>query len=339
MAAKRRRRRRRRVGAGGIILGILFALVLGAAVVAGAWWWGGNQPAPADLRPERAVGTAELDLYQPGESVTGQAPDPAPVPEITDEGSGSAGVTASDGYTYAEIIAEEEGLIVARIQGKRYKGFVAVIQDPLRLYVATCPYFGEGAYGRTVNQMADETGAVLAINGGGFKDDGGEGTGGTPTGNVVVNGTMRWAGGGSTVGMGYDGKLYVGEFSGNACRDMGLYWAVAYGPTLIENGTVRSGLDNSQAEPRTAVGQRADGSIVLLNIQGRQASALGVTCRQLAYIMSGLGCVDAGNLDGGASSDMYYRGEFLNICNSSGGPRPIPTAVMVGPVRTEEDEG
>lgn len=337
MAAKRKRRRR--VGAGGIILGLLFALVLGAAAVAGAWWWGGNQPAPADLREARAVDAVELDLYQAGEPVTGQAPVPAPVPEVTDTESVSSGVTASDGYTYAEIIAEEEGLIVARVQGKRYKGFAAVIQDPLRLYVATCPYFGEGAYGRTVIQLADEHDAILAINGGGFKDDGGVGTGGTPIGNVVVDGVMRWAGGGSTVGMDYDGKLHAGEFSGNDCRDMGLYWAVAYGPTLIENGTVRSGLDNSQAEPRTAVGQRADGSVVLLNIQGRQASALGVTCRQLAYIMADLGCVDAGNLDGGASSDMYYRGETLNIANTSGGPRPIPTAVLVGPVRTEEGEG
>ena len=137
MAAKRKRRRR--VGAGGIILGLLFALVLGAAAVAGAWWWGGNQPAPADLREARAVDAVELDLYQTGERVTGQAPAPAPVPEVTDTESVSSGVTASDGYTYAEIIAEEDGLIVARVQGKRYKGFAAVIQDPLRLYVATCP--------------------------------------------------------------------------------------------------------------------------------------------------------------------------------------------------------
>ena len=337
MAAKRKKRRR--VGAGGIILGLLLALVLGGGVVTGAWWWGGNQPGPEDLREGRAVASVELDLYEPGESVTGEAPVAAEAPVIDEAEPVSSGVTASDGYTYAEIIAEEDGLIVARLQGKRYKGFVAVIQDPLRLSVVTCPYFGDGAYGRTVNQMADECGAILAINGGGLQDDGGAGNGGTPTGNVVADGVMRWAGGGSTVGMDYDGKLHVGEFSGNACRDMGLYWAVAYGPTLIEDGTIRSGLDNSQAEPRTAVGQRADGSIVLVNIQGRQASALGVTCKNLAYIMSDLGCVNAGNLDGGASSDMYYRGEFLNISNSSGGPRPIPTAVMVGPVREEEAEG
>ena len=338
MAAKQKKGRR--VGAGGIILGLLLALVLGGGVVAGAWWWGGNQPVPEDLREGRSVTSVDLDLYEPGETVTGEAPVPAEAPDVeTASGSVSAGVTASDGYTYAEIIAEEDGLIVARLQGKRYKGFVAVVSDPMRLQVATCPYFGDGAYGRTVNQMADDCGAVLAINGGGFKDDGGNGLGGTPTGNVVADGVMRWAGGGSTVGMDYDGKLHVGEFSGNDCRDMGLYWAVAYGPTLIVDGSIRSGLDNSQAEPRTAVGQREDGSVVLVNIQGRQASALGVTCRQLAYIMSALGCVNAGNLDEGASSDMYYRGEFLNIANTSGGPRPLPTAVMVMPAGNEEAEG
>ena len=336
MAANRKKRRR--VGPGGIVLGLLLALVLGGAAVAGAWWWSGNQPAPADLRPGRDIRTVELDLYAPGEPVTGEAPAAAPAPAVREEEAVAvAAVTASDGYSYAEILAEEEGLLVVRLQGKRYKGFAAVIQDPLRLYVATCPFFGDGAYGRTVNQMADEHEAILAINGGGFKDDGGTGLGGTPTGNVVADGVMRWAGGGSTVGMDYDGNLHVGEFSGNDCRDMGLYWAVAYGPTLIENGTVRSNLDNTQAEPRTAVGQRADGSVVLVNIQGRQASALGVTCRDLARIMEDLGCVNAGNLDGGASSDMYYRGSFLNIANTSGGPRPIPTAVMVGPVREEAD--
>jgi len=323
------------VGAGGIVLGLLLSLALAALVIYAAWLWADSRPSPADLRPERAMSTVTLDLYEPGETVAEDPPAPAAVPEV-DTAEKAAGVTGSDGYQYAEILSEEEGLLVARVQGKRYKGFVAVIDDPLRLYVTTCPFFGDTAYGRTAAQMAEQSGAILGINGGGFKDDGGMGNGGTPTGNVVVDGQMRWAGGGSTVGMDPEGHLRVGEFSGNECRDMGLLWAVAYGPTLIVDGQVRSGLDNSHAEPRTAVGQREDGSIVLLNIQGRQASALGVTCRQLANIMVQLGCVNAGNLDGGASSDMYYRGEYVNICNTSGGPRPIPTAVMVGPVREEE---
>ena len=45
------------------------------------------------------------------------------------------------------------------------------------------------------------------------------------------------------------------------------------------------------------------------------------------------GAVNAGNLDGGASSDMYFRGEYVNVCNTSGGPRGIPTAVVVMPAQ------
>ncbi len=144
----------------------------------------------------------------------------------------------------------------------------------------------------------------------------------------------NWA---PTVGMDAEGKLHVGEFNGNTCLQLGLQWAVSYGPTLIENGEVRPGLDNNSQEPRTAVGQRADGKVVILALQGRQLQALGVTCRELAMIMLGYGCVDAGNLDGGASSDMYFQGKYLNVCNTSGGPRPIPTSVLVMPPRTGEE--
>jgi len=47
--------------------------------------------------------------------------------------------------------------------------------------------------------------------------------------------------------------------------------------------------------------------------------------------MAGFGAVNASNLDGGASSDLYYNGSYLNVRNSSGSPRPIPTAVLVMP--------
>ena len=245
--------------------------------------------------------------------------DPEPTPEEK-----AAGFTA--------IIGREEGLTVARIQGKRYLGYVALVEDPTRLYVATLPYFSEGSGGRTVKQMADDTGAVLGINGGGFKDDNGMGSGGIPMGNLVADGEMRWPGGGPTVAMDRDGKLFAGDIGGDGCRERNFLWAVAYGPILIEDGVIRPYLDNYYQEPRTAVGQREDGTVVLLNIQGRQASALGVTCQELAEIMLEFGCINAGILDGGASSDMYYRGEYINICNTSGGPRPIPSAVMVAPI-------
>lgn len=47
--------------------------------------------------------------------------------------------------------------------------------------------------------------------------------------------------------------------------------------------------------------------------------------------------MNASNLDGGASSDMYYNGEYVNISNSAGGPRPLPTSVIVLPADSQED--
>ena len=86
-------------------------------------------------------------------------------------------------------------------------------------------------------------------------------------------------------------------------------------------------------EPRTAVGQRADGAVIFVVLQGRQPAVRGVSRQQLAEIMVEYGAVNAGNLDGGASSDMYFNGEYVNVCNTSGGPRGIPTAVVVMPAQ------
>ena len=301
----RHRRRRRGVRPVSVVLGILLSLALAAVLWVGAWFWAGQRPHSAALTGERALAASVLDLYVPAERFSAPAPQPAEAPEV------ASGTRDGD---VVEIIGQEEGLTVSRIQGKRYRGFVAEIEDPMRLYVATCPYFSEGAGGRTVKEMADENGAVLAVNGGGFMDIGGVGTGGLPTGNVVAGGEMLWPGGGSTVAMDYEGK------------------------PLIEDGAIRPNLDDNLQEPRTAVGQRADGTVVILNIQGRQAAALGVTCRELAEILYSYGCINAGNLDGGASSDMYYRGEFINICNTSGGPRPIPTSLLVAPAGNSAKE-
>ena len=110
---------------------------------------------------------------------------------------------------------------------------------------------------------------------------------------------------------------------------------MSYGPTLIQEGKISKRLDTSMGEPRTAIGQREDGAVVIVVLQGRQLQALGVTCKELAYIMQGYGCVNASNLDGGASSDIYFQGKYLNVCNTSGGPRPIPTAILVMPAKQE----
>ena len=321
--AKRKKKRKKGVSAGVVILSVLLTLSMAAGTVYGLLRWGESRPVPADLGPAVASAEKTVSLFIPGESVEGQAPEPARavMPEMAEP----------EEYGYEEVLYDQDGLLVAKIKGKRYVGYIAVVDDPMRLTLGKCPYFSEAAYGRRVDQMADEAGAVLAVNGGGFSDPGGDGRGGMPTGNVIYQGKMLMGYWSPTVGIDSEGRLYAGEYDGNTCLNLGLQWAVSYGPTLIQDGKIVKKLDNSMGEPRTAIGQRKDGAIVLLALQGRQLQALGVTCRELAVIMKGYGCVNASNLDGGASSDMYFQGKYLNVCNTSGGPRPIPTAILVMP--------
>ena len=332
MAKDKRRKKKKKLGAAAVIGSVLLTLALAALAVYGMLSYGRSRPAPAALREGSGVPASEaVSLVRGEEPTTAQAPAAAAAPAVEEEEYVSFG--------YEGVLYDDDGIFMAKIRGVRYVGFVVIVDDPMRLTVGKCPYFGAGAYGRTVKQMADEAGAVLAINGGGFADPNGEGKGGSPTGNVVLDGKLLagyWA---PTVGIDADGKMHVGEFNGNTCMDLGLRWAVSYGPTLVQDGKVCGGLDNTNQEPRTAIGQRSDGKVVIIVLQGRQLQALGVTCRQLAEIMIDFGCVCASNLDGGASSDLYFQGDYVNVCNTSGGPRPIPTSVLVMPSAPAGEEG
>ena len=82
---------------------------------------------------------------------------------------------------------------------------------------------------------------------------------------------------------------------------------------LIINGEERqsNGL-GSGANPRTAIGQRADGTVLLLVTDGRgKSSHFGATANDLIEIMSEYGAINAANIDGGSSSTMYYQDEYL----------------------------
>mgnify|MGYP004488591487 CR=1 FL=1 len=67
----------------------------------------------------------------------------------------------------------------------------------------------------------------------------------------------------------------------------------------------------SGANPRTAIGQRKDGTILLLVTDGRGANGhLGATASDLIDVMEEYGAVNAANLDGGSSSSMYYNDKY-----------------------------
>lgn len=108
-----------------------------------------------------------------------------------------------------------------------------------------------------------------------------------------------------------------------------IQWACSYGPVLIVNGEPVNAKLSSGINPRTAIGQREDGAVLLLVIDGRQITSLGATMEDLTEIMLEYGAVNAVNLDGGSSSQMIYKDETMNVNASVRGPRAIPTAFLV----------
>ena len=71
--------------------------------------------------------------------------------------------------------------------------------------------------------------------------------------------------------------------------------------------------------PRTAIGYTEDKDLVLVAVDGREGSSVGLTLVELAKFMKSLGCTNAINLDGGGSTVMYVKGQIVNHPHQPGG--------------------
>jgi exopolysaccharide biosynthesis protein len=226
-----------------------------------------------------------------------------------------------------------ETIELVDIAGPTYFGKLMIVHDPSRVSVATIPYFAEEKDGWTTEMFAKRNNAVAAINGGGFSDENGFGSGGEPTGIVIREGKLVFGGTNtvsSVIGFDTNNRLIVGRMSGQAALDKNIRDAVSFGPAFIINGEpVELGGWGGGLNPRTVIGQRADGAVLLMVIDGRQPHSLGATYEDCIKEMLAHGAVNAANLDGGSSTTMVYNGEIINNCVSFTGPRYIPTAFIV----------
>lgn len=251
-------------------------------------------------------------------------------------------VQSSDAVTDSGLIniekstgtaSDDEVITVEEISGSTYKGYLAKIKDPSRVQIGISGEFGADHAGKTVTEQAESYGAILATNGGGFEDPNGTGNGGIPIGIVIHEGQIVWGSAAKTyevIGFDYDNKLVVGSMTGQQAIDRGVRDALSFGPILIVNGEPSAvNGSGSGLNPRTAIGQCADGTVLLVVIDGRSANSLGASYADLINVMLENGAVNAANLDGGSSSMMYYQGKIINNCSSLIGDRGIPTSVIV----------
>lgn len=237
--------------------------------------------------------------------------------------------------TAEEIAAdpEREPLEIIDISGSTYKGKLMIVRDPSRIVLGVPPVLGAGGEGIQISQMVENEGGVAGINAGGFIDEAGMGNGGEPLGIVIKDGKLLYNGGSSVViGFDKDNKLIVGYMSAQDALDKNIRDACSFGPVFIVNGKRAESIGSGGGlNPRTCIGQTADGSVLLLTIDGRQATSIGATYEDCINILEEYGAVNAANLDGGSSTVMYYNGEVINVSASVYGPRKLPTAFVVLP--------
>ena len=105
----------------------------------------------------------------------------------------------------------------------------------------------------------------------------------------------------------------------------GVKHIISGGPYLIKNGEIFVDVKEQKLNsitgrnPRTAVGITQDKNLVLITVDGREESSVGMTLTELAYFLKEFGCVEAMNLDGGGSSVMYVDGNIVNNPSIKGG--------------------
>ena len=111
---------------------------------------------------------------------------------------------------------------------------------------------------------------------------------------------------------------------------------IGAGPLLVSKGKPSVTAEEEQfpadikigSAPRTALGIKADGSVILVVAEGRSAVSAGLTLNELADYMLKLGAQDAMNFDGGGSSEMVLNKKVMNN-PSDGSERPVRAGLGV----------
>jgi len=219
-----------------------------------------------------------------------------------------------------------DGITFAEIKGDNYKGYLIKINDPRRLIFAQA----DSSQGNLLEHMVVKNEAIGGINASGYADASHRGV---VWGTTIIDGefTSRCSDGEHHVMGGFtkDYKLIIGGFTEEEIIDQEYLWAFEFFPLLVVNGEkpVFQPFSGGLA-PRTAIGQTAQGHILLLVVDGRQKTSFGATFADLQTILYANGAVNAINLDGGASSTMVYHGRVINSPSDGERERLLPNAIL-----------
>lgn len=232
-----------------------------------------------------------------------------------------------------EPLPQRELIEIEEIDEKRgnyyFKGKLMYISDPKRVQLLVTTRTDRGDL---LDEFVKKHNALGIVNASGFHDPDGYGKGAKANGLVIKDGKILQSynakGSETALGITFDGKLITGNYTAQQLIEMGVKDAMSFRPQLIVDGKNLFADKPAKSwgiQPRTAIGQKEDGTIVFLVIDGRQPGhSIGASMNDVADILAERGVVTAMAMDGGSSSMMlhnneaitktscpYYRGRFL----------------------------
>lgn len=255
------------------------------------------------------------------------------ISSVSDKNGDIHGTDISSSIKDDDKQTSEKDIEIFKIPGLTFEATLMIVKDPSRVSVATL-YNGDWpSYGKPLKDIVERDGAIGGINGGLY--DSHNNCGKCPYGVCISRGEIVRNKPNEYenlvfIGLTEDNILQIFDINGKTqkeiielketlkLRDGVCFQEVAYTDnnhfvTLVKNGVPREmNGKGSGLNPRTAIGQRADGALLLLVTDGRgYNNHIGASAGDLIDIMMKYGAVNAANLDGGSSTCMYYDGEYL----------------------------
>ncbi len=245
---------------------------------------------------------------------------------------------ASSEAEYKEVSYSDENITIVNSEYYEYGTsiYVADITLSSAEYIKTA--FADDTYGKNITEktsvIASANDAILAINGDFY--------GVQEKGYVIRNGIVyrATAKGEDVLCIFADGTMKVVsdlDYTADELVSMGVWQALSFGPTLLEDGRVSVDEDDEvgkakASNPRTAIGIIDTNHFIFVVSDGRTDDSEGLSLYELASFMKSLGVTTAYNLDGGGSSTMYFNGEIVNNPTSGGRikERSVSDIVYIG---------
>ncbi len=216
-----------------------------------------------------------------------------------------------------------------KIEQKTYTAFITVVYDPSRVELVSSKKLSSG--GQFTSKIAKDNKAIIAVNGGGFKYSG---TVMRPKGTYIQDGKIIYNSNKKSklIAMNNDNILVLTQTTAKNAIASGIRDAVEFGPYLIVNGKAAEykGDGGYGNRPRTAIGQRQDGIILFVTIDGK-SGLTGTTMKELTNIFIRYKAYNAANLDGGGSSALVINNKLINepVSWNHGGERRVCNAWIV----------